>query len=82
MARIVCSAGNSVKITTHVSRSPAATQSPISWIGRMPDTASAAKPIVAAAMDAVVATNLSARANTWCSRTGVPSGHSAKRDWM
>ena len=53
-----------MKTTAHVSSRPPATHSPIWRIGRIPDTARAAKPIAAATIEAVVATNLFARVKT------------------
>ena len=79
--RIFCSAGNSVKTITQVMVRPTATQMPISRIGRMSETASAAKPTAVAKIDAVQATNLLSSAKIWCSSIGRSGGRSTKRDW-
>ncbi len=74
--RIRCSAGKSVKTTIQVKKSPTATQSPICRIGRICETARAAKPTAVANSDAVQAVNLFFRAKIWWSSTGSPSGWS------
>src|SRR5947208_3264075 len=48
----------------------------------MLETIRAAKPAAVANSDAVQATNLFVRANTWCVSTGTPAGRSTKREWM
>ena len=64
--RSFCSAGNSVKHDDPVTSSPTATQMPISRIGRICETPSAAKPTAVAKIDAVHGGNLFASAKTWC----------------
>ncbi len=67
-------AGKSVNATTHEMSRPSAVHSPISRIGRMLETASAANPTAAASVEAVTGRNLFRSANRWCSRSGTPSG--------
>ena len=74
------SAGKRVKTTIQVKKSPTATQTPISRIGRMLETESAANPTRVAKIDAVHATNLFSRAKTWCSSSDRPAGRSTKRE--
>ncbi len=51
-------------------------------MGRMLETINAAKPAAVAKIEAVQATNLLLRANTWCASTECPAGRSTKREWM
>ena len=57
-----CSAGKRVKATTQAMASPAAVHRPISRMGRMRETTSAANPSTAATLEAVTGRNLFARA--------------------
>gem|GEM_PF-3194838 len=75
-----CRAGKSVNTITQEAVTPTATQMPISRMGRMSDTASAAKPAAVANIEAVQGTNLLHSANTWCAATGRASGRSTKRE--
>ena len=56
--RIFCSAGKSVKTIIQVKTSPTATHRPISRIGRISDTDSAAKPTAVAKIEAVAGDEL------------------------
>ena len=65
---------------TQLKARPTATQMPISWIGRICETARAPKPTAVAKMEAVTATNLLRSAKIWCSSMDRSGGRSTKRD--
>ena len=70
-----------MKAPTHAMMRPQAVQIPISRMGRMSDTASAANPTAVANMEAVLGRNLLANARAWCSISVGASSGSMNREW-